>query len=112
MASPAARGQSAPSESPRTIAFEYDDAGRLVAVGYEAGAEINYAYDSAGNLRQRDMVLPAAPTPTSTPSPTATQTPTATPTASPTLEPTETPTPTPTMPTELSQVYLPLLLRN
>ena len=37
----------------RTIAYTYDDAGRLVAVDYGGGKTIHYTYDNAGNLLQR-----------------------------------------------------------
>ena len=38
--------------SSRTVAYTYDDAGRLVAVDYGGGKIIVYTYDDAGNLLQ------------------------------------------------------------
>lgn len=38
---------------PRTIAYTYDDAGRLIGVDYGRGKTIRYTYDNAGNLLQR-----------------------------------------------------------
>lgn len=36
-----------------SIAYTYDDAGRLVSAAYDTGIVISYTYDSAGNLLQR-----------------------------------------------------------
>ncbi|MBI4320398.1 MAG: RHS repeat protein [Chloroflexi bacterium] len=40
----------------RTVAFSYDQAGRLVGTNYGAGNSISYAYDKAGNLLSEQTV--------------------------------------------------------
>ena len=37
-------------QSPRTITYTYDDAGRLTRADYGGGTGLNYVYDAAGNL--------------------------------------------------------------
>lgn len=39
-----------------TIAYTYDDAGRLIRVEYGPGVSVSYTYDSAGNLLRREVV--------------------------------------------------------
>jgi len=85
--------------TPRTIAYTYDAAGRLVQADYGDRQVIAYTYDAAGNLLRREVYQVATPT----------LTPTATPTNTPT--PTSTPTVTPT-PTWAVKLYLPLVLKG
>ncbi len=61
--SPEGEGSATHSEEPRsaateanTIAYTYDDAGRLLRVDYGNGTAITYTYDDAGNLLQREVV--------------------------------------------------------
>jgi uncharacterized protein (TIGR03437 family) len=44
-----------------TVAYKYDDAGRLLSATYGNGAVVTYAYDKAGNLLSRSLPA-AAPT--------------------------------------------------
>lgn len=39
----------------RTVAYTYDDAGRLTRVDYGNGTAIAYTYDAAGNLLRREV---------------------------------------------------------
>jgi len=41
-----------------TIAYTYDDAGRLTQVVYPNGKTISYTYDKAGNLLTRQVSAP------------------------------------------------------
>ena len=43
-----------PEES---VAYTYDDAGRLIAVNYGKGQGISYTYDAAGNMLSRTIVV-------------------------------------------------------
>ena len=55
-----------------TVAYKYDDAGRLIRADYGNGASISYTYDNAGNLLSR-VVSSAAATPASGPDKPVTQ---------------------------------------
>ncbi|MEA3308539.1 MAG: RHS repeat domain-containing protein [Chloroflexota bacterium] len=41
------------ADGPTTIAYTYDDAGRLIKAVYGDDTTISYAYDAAGNLLTR-----------------------------------------------------------
>lgn len=43
------------ADSPTTVTYSYDAAGRLVEVAYGDGATIAYSYDAAGNLLTRTI---------------------------------------------------------
>lgn len=40
-------------QSPVSVTYAYDDAGRLIQADYGGGAVLDYAYDAAGNLLGR-----------------------------------------------------------
>jgi YD repeat-containing protein len=46
-----------------TVTYGYDEAGRLIRVGYGSGKTITYTYDRAGNLLRR-LVSTTRPGPT------------------------------------------------
>jgi YD repeat-containing protein len=43
-----------------TVAYTYDDSGRLISADYGDGRSITYVYDNAGNLLQRVVQAPLA----------------------------------------------------